>query len=715
MRNWKRLLVVAVTSLVLVIGSAVCAELVCRGPGIVDGNEQPLFSAEAERAKKAIGKETTSEVAECKVYVTKVSDHLYVHSNYVTPDFEYPTKIVTARVRDLFRLTSNVINVPDEKTGLIPADRERKVRDQYKKGIRFYFDQALFSADGSLPIELGAAERLALLFADDDLPKTLVRLHPIRGPPFAAEYHPRLWVKVRSDSTPATQFGRLKDRPLDAAEIRFAALLGNSAVRDAIKTSGVGKFEGKGAVTSKDSLSELFRQNKGRIVVLLGHTDGGDFVATDDHGKPLFKVALSDVERMAERDKCDLVLLACGSGRGEVQLGADRRFNPKLAVERLGKALAAKNYFDFVKTLANEDMGLVFDHSALARTDKLVRADVYAREAGTTEPVVLPGNRLGRLIMAFWRTVVGEKVELKWKFEKDKDGKYPAFYQTMTTETKQTMKIMDDVVVQTQKQTFYFKWKPTKVEADKVTIEQEIIGVKMVINAGDTKIQYDSTATGNQANNPLGDFFKALVGSKFVVTLDTKNSSVSALTGGDDFIKKLAAANPGMRQLLETILSDKALKEMAEPTFAVVPGKAIPVGEKWTKKTELDMGPIGKYVNTYQYELEGSECTGDQVLQKIAVKATLDYQQPDEKQAQGGLPFKIKSAKLESKNPTGNVLFDPKKGRVRSSTMKLELSGDLTIEIGGQTTTVNLAQKQTSTTETSDDDPTHGARPVQAK
>jgi hypothetical protein len=37
--------------------------------------------------------------------------------------------------------------------------------------------------------------------------------------------------------------------------------------------------------------------------------------------------------------------------------------------------------------------------------------------------------------------------------------------------------------------------------------------------------------------------------------------------------------------------------------------------------------------------------------------------------------------------------------------VKLELKGDLKIEIGGQETTVNLSQTQESTIETSDDNP----------
>jgi hypothetical protein len=84
----------------------------------------------------------------------------------------------------------------------------------------------------------------------------------------------------------------------------------------------------------------------------------------------------------------------------------------------------------------------------------------------------------------------------------------------------------------------------------------------------------------------------------------------------------------------------------------------------------------------------------------------LNYTAPDEKAGQGGLPFRIKSAKLKSANPTGQIIFNNAKGRVERSTMKLELKGDLQIEIGGQQTTVNLSQQQESTTETMDEDPT---------
>ncbi len=94
------------------------------------------------------------------------------------------------------------------------------------------------------------------------------------------------------------------------------------------------------------------------------------------------------------------------------------------------------------------------------------------------------------------------------------------------------------------------------------------------------------------------------------------------------------------------------------------------------------MGPIGKYENDYKYTYEGKD--GD--LDKIKVETTLKYKEPAEVAGAGnqGLPFKIKSADLKSSSATGLILFDPKKGYITKSEMKLDLNGKLSIEIGGE-------------------------------
>ena len=289
----------------------------------------------------------------------------------------------------------------------------------------------------------------------------------------------------------------------------------------------------------------------------------------------------------------------------------------------------------------------------------------------------------------------GEKVELKWKFEKGK-----AFYQKMTTQTDQTMKVMNNDVTQKQRQVFYFSWTPVEQKGDTWVLKQKIEGVAMDIDIGGSKIQYDSTKEST-ATNPLGEFFKALVGAEFTITLDMKKVEVTKVEGRDKFLGDLVKANPQMKPLLDQILSENALREMAQPTFAAVPNKEVSKGESWTRDSTLDMGPIGKYENVYTYTYDGKD-PKDKKLDLIKVDTQLTYKEPGDVAGVGGLPFKIKSAELKSKDATGTVLFDAAKGRVERSSAKMELSGELSIEFGGQTTTVNLSQTQNTDVETSE-------------
>jgi hypothetical protein len=289
-----------------------------------------------------------------------------------------------------------------------------------------------------------------------------------------------------------------------------------------------------------------------------------------------------------------------------------------------------------------------------------------------------------------------DAVKLEWKFEKGK-----TFYQEMTTKTKQTMKIMAmDNITQNHDQTFIFSWTPVDQDNDKNWIvSQKIDGVKMDIDIGGNKITYDSTSSTPSAGNPLAEFFKALVGSELKLTISPEMKVVK-IEGRDEFIGKLVKANPQMEPLLKQILSEEALKQMADPAFASVPPKPVKKGETWEKQSKLNMGPIGTYDTTYKYTYEGKEGK----LDKIKVDTILNYK-PPEANAAGQLPFKIKAAKLETKNATGTVLFDNDKHRLDSSDMKLTLEGKLTIAIGGMPTDVDLNQEQHTTVKTHDTSP----------
>ncbi len=299
----------------------------------------------------------------------------------------------------------------------------------------------------------------------------------------------------------------------------------------------------------------------------------------------------------------------------------------------------------------------------------------------------------------------GDKEETwVWKAFSKKDAK---FYQELTTETTQNMKVMGQEVKQEQKQTFYIEWTAGEPKGDEWFVSQKIIGVKMNINIGGNTIAYDSTDAQAPAN-PMTDFFKALTQAELKLTINSKKMEVTKIEGADGLIEKLGGTNAQLQPLLKSILSDAALKQMAEPTWGAFPIVPVKKGSTWDKKFNLDLGGIGTYDTKYTYTVESD----DKTQAKVKVDAKLEYKAPTDKR---GLPFAIKSAKLASTEGTGSATFDKEKGRIESSNMKMKLEGDLDIEIAGMVTAVRLEQTQNSTVRTTDANPIAQAPPLKKK
>jgi Family of unknown function (DUF6263) len=290
---------------------------------------------------------------------------------------------------------------------------------------------------------------------------------------------------------------------------------------------------------------------------------------------------------------------------------------------------------------------------------------------------------------------------LVWKFEAKK-----SFYQEMKTTTEQNIKVMGLDVVQKQDQTFYFKWTPEELDKDgNWKITQEIEGIKMKIDIAGNPVSFDSTQENppGGANTALSEFFKALKGSKFTLTFSTKTLKVEKVDGRKEFVDKLATANQQLQPLLSKILSEDALRQMADPTFGILPPAGKKIGDDWQTTTTLNLGPIGTYTNEYKYKWKEQDAKNKD-LEVITVDTSLKYTAPTE--VDPALPFKIKSSNLTTKKenePNGKIIFNSKLGRLESSEIKIALSGTLTIEIGGNSTQVELTQNQTTSVATRDE------------
>ncbi|HTU21702.1 MAG TPA: sigma-70 family RNA polymerase sigma factor [Gemmataceae bacterium] len=268
------------------------------------------------------------------------------------------------------------------------------------------------------------------------------------------------------------------------------------------------------------------------------------------------------------------------------------------------------------------------------------------------------------------------------------------FYQIFTTETSQVMKVMNNDVRQKQRETFYLQWTPEKTLGGKWILAQKILGAKLDIDLG------------NNPPNVAQDISKALVGAELKWTLDAKTLEILRLDGRAKLVKKLGETNPAMKPLIDKLLSEDALKEMADASFGLLMGPARP-GDSWTKRRQMDMGPIGKYQNHFQCTYEGRKGK----LDKIQVKMTPKYLPPrHDQQGIGGLPFRIDEKTTLRGRGTGVLYFDRTKGRLDRSEMSTELGGTLVIKIGGQKTDVEFSQTQETRVQTMETNPVGAIR-----
>lgn len=295
------------------------------------------------------------------------------------------------------------------------------------------------------------------------------------------------------------------------------------------------------------------------------------------------------------------------------------------------------------------------------------------------------------------------KFELKCFNPVKKDDKYTSFYQKLETRTTQEMQVEkgnQPAMKQEQKQTFIIKWTPIEKKDNNFVVEQQIDAVQMNIAIGTTTISYDSTST-SQPKNPMTEFFESLMKVKLTVYINETSLKVTKVEGNKEFVDKLGESHPQMKNLLKSILSDKAIEKMAEQTWAAIPTAAKKKGDTWTGESELSLGPIGTYKNNYTYKYDGS----DNGMEKITVTPSMTYTAPKERKGkEDSLPFEIKGdSKLTSdKDSSGTVLFDPVKGRIASSTMKMKVTGLVVVDIGGTDTRVELKQEQESKLTTGD-------------
>jgi hypothetical protein len=327
-------------------GSAV-ADVVCHGDQIIG------YDAQYYQAKQVLPL-TTSDPEACVVFVTKAPDgSLYAHSNFKSPNADYPTKVaLKTQSIDLETLFRNIIG---RELAFTEPERLHAI---HNTKARYILDSSLIRPDGSLGIEDRDAGHIDIWFRGEQEPTHTVRLENDRGPPgFAVEAADRLFVKL-SGASPRGAFSALRDRSLSPADFVLWKFVDNSATDKALKEARLEPHLAAPVDYASASIEQLFNSNQRKTIAVLGHFEAGAFVMNDSKGNEVARVQLTDLENLAARYNCTLLPLGCKVGN-EGAGGPLERFNTVELAKKLGVAVQQPNLLGFFQALAGEDLRFV--------------------------------------------------------------------------------------------------------------------------------------------------------------------------------------------------------------------------------------------------------------------------------------------------------------------------------------------------------------------
>lgn len=248
-----------------------------------------------------------------------------------------------------------------------------------------------------------------------------------------------------------------------------------------------------------------------------------------------------------------------------------------------------------------------------------------------------------------------EPVELAWKFAKG---------QKITIEMSQEMNIAMDILGRKNESKTttksWMSWETTDFSDDVAKVQSVIDRMTVDVTSAAMSAKYDTDlADDAPGQSPqMGAMLKSIIGEKMMQTMQTNGKITSVEV--PDALKKVMGASGG--EMIESLSRNSSLE---------FPAKPLSVGDSW--KVEFTTpSPVGKMemVNTYSY---GGVNKANPDLHEINVSSKMQFiKEP-------GNPVTITVGRQETK---GTLLFDKKKGRLDSSSVKQDM--EMLVETGGQ-------------------------------
>lgn len=295
---------------------------------------------------------------------------------------------------------------------------------------------------------------------------------------------------------------------------------------------------------------------------------------------------------------------------------------------------------------------------------------------------------LGLSVLALAFAPAAKKMDLNFKLEKGK-----TYHQTidMNSTTKQTIQGQEQTVKQAVSSKMSMELKSEDPAGDTYTLTYE--NINMQVEQGPNVQTYNSDTAALETVDPMSRIFTGITGEKFDATF-TKKGKVKKVSGLEGIISDATSGMGPQGQAIASQLSssfgDDGLAKNLETLTAIMPEKAVKVGDTWTNEQFTSSGLPLILKNTFT--LKGVK---DKVA-TIAVDGTLSIDPANAStQIQG-----MDATYFMDGTRSGTIRMEVETGWVKSATFKDDIAGSITLAANAQMPeglTIPIEMKTTTT------------------
>lgn len=381
----------------LVFSPAIQAKdgVVCREYGIkgMDASKQRALKfvlAKAIRADQA------------SVYIEKVDDGYYFHSNFHSRDpespekySEYPTKIFVKE--DTFKKYDATFAQMYEKIISWSGDPLETVQaDQALKNVHVYLDTSMIDDNGIPLISLAEVNPKNITFVDGSTGKnysSIMEIITTEIPPpiIAGKINECCFLGVPPHLASGFR-EKLSEIKFSADNFAFLSFENDSRTLEAIKNSKEIKKADLGLRPPPHTIAQLekaFERAAGKRMILVGHFADGGFLIRDAQGNIQANFNIFKVRELAQKHNVELIDLGCKTintaKNGKIKdigIGVAVEFGSEKAVRLLEKALDnSSNYAEFFENLTSTGLKVVVTSKFVEKSE--IHAKIYERSKTT--------------------------------------------------------------------------------------------------------------------------------------------------------------------------------------------------------------------------------------------------------------------------------------------------------------------------------------------